>query len=250
MQATQKQIDANRRNAQKSTGPKSKEGKIRSSLNGWRHGLTGQVLTMAEEDREAFETFAREYRLACFPIGPIETQIAQSIAEDEWRLSRARAIENNVIALGHGSMAGDVETINTQMHAAMTQARVFWRDPNKFALLSLYEQRISRKLERNEARLRTLQTERKAALEAALEEAAFLAELAESNNQTYDPAPDFAHLAKQQNGFAFSTDQLNLLLLRKRRQIALRQPRPTPGKPVLVPRAETPHLQHDTCRQA
>jgi hypothetical protein len=95
MAATQKQIAANRRNSQKSTGPKSREGNIRSSLNGWRHGLTGQVLTMAEEDREAFEKFAREYRLALFPVGPIESVIAQSIAEDEWRLSRARAIENN-----------------------------------------------------------------------------------------------------------------------------------------------------------
>jgi hypothetical protein len=216
MPATQKQIDANRRNSQKSTGPKSREGKIRSSLNGWRHGLTGQVLTMAEEDREAFEKFAREYRLACFPVGPIETQIAQSIAEDEWRLSRARAIENNVIALGHGSMAGEVETINTQMHAAMTQARVFWRNPEKFALLSLYEQRISRKLQRNEERLKTLQAERKAALEAALEEAALLAELAESNKQTYDPTPDFAHRAKHQNGFAFSTDEIHRLLTRHR----------------------------------
>jgi hypothetical protein len=224
MPPTQKQIDANRRNSQKSTGPKSETGKIRSSLNGWRHGLTGQVLTMAEEDREAFEKFAREYRLALFPAGPIETQIAQSIAEDEWRLSRARAIENNVIALGHSAIAGDVDTINTQMHAAMTQARVFWRDPNKFALLSLYEQRISRKLERNEARLKALQTERKAALEAALEEAVLLAELAESNNETYDPTPDFAHRANHQNGFAFSPEQIHLALARKRRLIALRRP--------------------------
>jgi hypothetical protein len=228
MPATQKQIAANRRNSKKSTGPTSKEGKIRSSLNGWRHGLTGQVLTMAEEDREAFEKFAREYRLALFPIGPIELQIAQSIAEDEWRLSRARAIENNVIALGHSAIAGDVNTINTQMHAAMTQARVFWRDPDKFALLSLYEQRISRKLERNEARLKALQTERKATLETALEEAALLAELAESNNQTYDPTPDFAHRAKHQNGFAFSTDEIHLLLTRHRRLRTLKRPQPIP----------------------
>ena len=222
MPATQKQIDANRRNAKKSTGPKTETGKIRSSLNGWRHGLTGQVLTMAEEDREAFEKFAREYRLALFPIGPIELQIAQSIAEDEWRLSRARAIENNVIALGHSNMAGDVNTINTQMHAAMTQARVFWRDPDKFALLSLYEQRISRKLQRNEDRLKTLQTERKSALESALEEATLLAELAESNHETYHPTPDFAHRAKHQNGFAFSTEEIHRLLTRHRQLKQLR----------------------------
>jgi hypothetical protein len=217
MPATQKQIDANRRNSQKSTGPRSPEGKIRASLNGWRHGLTGQVLTMAEEDRDAFEKFASELRQAYFPVGALETQIAQSIAEDEWRLNRARAIENNAIALGHSSIDGEVETINTQMHAAMTQARVFWRNPEKFALLSLYEQRISRKLQRNEERLRALQTERRAALEAALKEAAILAELAESKNETYDPATDFAHPAQHQNGFGFSTTEIHRLLDRHRK---------------------------------
>jgi hypothetical protein len=239
MPATQKQIEANRRNARKSTGPKSPnedtrtclsrnesgnhvrrgQGKIRAALNGWRHGLTGQVLTMAQEDRDAFETFARELRNAWFPVGPLETQIAQAIAEDEWRLNRARAIENNVIALGHSSIDGEIETINTQLHAAMTQARVFWRNPEKFALLSL-------------------QTERKAALEAALEEAAILAELAESKNETYDPAPDFAHRAQHQNGFGFSTDQIHLLLARKRRQIASRQPHSAAQKPHLLNRRQ------------
>jgi hypothetical protein len=217
MAATQKQIEANRRNSKKSTGPRTKSGKIRSSLNGWRHGLTGQVLTMADEDREAFEKFAREYRLALFPVGPIELQIAQSIAEDEWRLSRARAIENNVIALGHSSMAGEVETINTQMHAAMTQARVFWRNPEKFALLSLYEQRISRKLQRNEQRLKALQTERKAALEAALEQARILAEAAESERQTCHPAE---HLPTP-NGFGISNEEFTRQLNLKRRLHAI-----------------------------
>ena len=89
MAATQKQKEANRKNAQKSTGAKSPEGKIRSSLNAWRHGLTGQVATMPNEDRAAFEKFASEIRHAFHPEGALEKQIAQSIAEDEWRLNRA-----------------------------------------------------------------------------------------------------------------------------------------------------------------
>jgi hypothetical protein len=98
----------------------------------------------------------------------------------------------------------------------MTQARVFWRNPEKFALLSLCEQRISRKLQHNETRLRILQTERKAALQQALEEAAILAELAESKKETYDPSPDFAHHARTQNGFGFSTDEIHRRLTRYR----------------------------------
>ena len=48
--ASQKQIDANRLNAQKSTGPTSEEGKNKSRLNAKRDGLTGQVITLSEDD--------------------------------------------------------------------------------------------------------------------------------------------------------------------------------------------------------
>jgi hypothetical protein len=213
MPATQKQLEANRQNAKKSTGPCTPEGKVRASLNAWRHGLTGQVATMPDEDRRAFETFTAEIRAAYHPEGALERQIAQSIAEDEWRLNRARAIENNVIALGHSSTAADVGTDNPQIHAALTQARVFWRSPEKFALLSIYEQRISRKIQRNEERLHALQTARQAALQQALEEARLLAERAEAKGEIYHPAPDFPNT----NGFAFSTTEFHRLLDRHRR---------------------------------
>jgi len=173
MPATQKQLEANRRNSQRSTGPTSPSGKIRSCLNALRHGLTGQVALMPEEDRVAFETFTTEIRNAYHPVGPLETQIAQTIAEDEWRLNRARSVENNWVALGHSMEAGDLDASHSEIHAAMTQARVFWHNPEKFALLTIYEQRISRKVGRNEERLRNLQKERKsAALEAAPQSAA------------------------------------------------------------------------------
>jgi len=48
--ATQKQIDANRINAQKSTGPRTEEGKSKSRMNAKRDGITGQVVTLSEED--------------------------------------------------------------------------------------------------------------------------------------------------------------------------------------------------------
>jgi hypothetical protein len=228
MPATQKQIEANRNNARKSTGPRTPHGKIRASLNAWRHGLTGQVATMPEEDRHAFDKFTAEIRHAYQPEGSLEAQIAQSIAEDEWRLNRARAIENNIIALGHSSTAADVESPNTQVHAAMTQARVFWRNPEKFALLTVYEQRISRKIQRNEERLHALQAARKAALQQALEEAQLLADLAGTKGETYGPACDF-FIA---NGFEFSAVEISRLLDRNQRLAAARAlPRPSLVRP-------------------
>jgi len=212
MPATQKQLEANRRNAQNSTGPVTPEGKIRSSLNAIRHGLTGQVALMPEEDRRAFDKFTSEIRNAYRPVGPLEIQIAQTIAEDEWRLNRARAVENNCIALGHSMEAGDLDATHPEIHAAMTQARVFWANPEKFALLSIYEQRLSRKVQRSETRLRALQSDRKAALEETLRQANALAQVAASKRETYDPAPDFA-----QNGFVFSAPEINRLMDRTRR---------------------------------
>jgi hypothetical protein len=106
----------------------------------------------------------------------------------------------------------------------MTHARAFWRNPQKFALLSLCEQRISRKLQRNEERLRALQSERKAALEQALEEAAILAELAKTKRELYYLAPDLAHLARTQNGFGFSIEEFTRLLRRKQQLTAVRAP--------------------------
>ena len=202
MPATEKQLEANRRNAQKSTGPKTPEGKIRATLNAWRHGLTGQVAVLPDEDRHAFETFCAAIRKAYKPEGPLELQIAQSIAEDEWRLNRARAIENNVLALGHHTLDAEIECLNTQIHAAMTTARTFWRNPEKFALLSIYEQRISRKLLRNEQRLLALQAARKAETAAAQTAAA---EAAAEAAAARTEAPKTATATP--NGFAFSTPE-------------------------------------------
>ena len=83
--ATEQQIAANRLNAELSTGPKSPEGRKRSSMNALRHGLTGQVTTMTDEDRTAHEKFSKALIQDLAPKGAMETQFAQRIATDSWR---------------------------------------------------------------------------------------------------------------------------------------------------------------------
>ena len=97
---SEKQLEANRRNAQKSTGP-GPEGKANSSRNNLRHGLTGHISLLPTEDREAHDAFCKDLIDSFTPETPMESQLAQSIAEDSSRLNRARAIENNMFALGH-----------------------------------------------------------------------------------------------------------------------------------------------------
>jgi hypothetical protein len=59
--ASSRQIEANRRNARNSTGPRSTSGKKRASQNAFRHGLTKRIAS-AEFDREV-ETLARQSRV-------------------------------------------------------------------------------------------------------------------------------------------------------------------------------------------
>jgi hypothetical protein len=147
--ATEKQIAANRTNAKKSTGPSTEEGKTRTSLNALRHGLTGQVTLMPEEDRAAFTKFCAAIVQSLNPSNALQRQVAQSIAEDNWRLNRMRAMEDNILALGHSSPAAEMETGHPEIHAALTAARVYSEDPHQFQLLSLYIQRTNREIHRN-----------------------------------------------------------------------------------------------------
>src|ERR1700679_498441 len=148
---SEKQLEANRRNAQNSTGPKTIEGKSRSSRNNLRHGLTGQVTIMPNEDREAHDTFCNELVEGFKPESPIEQQLAQSIAEDSWRLNRVRAIENNMFALGHADQHREIQI-------ALADAKTFQDQAAQFNLLTIYEQRINRGLRRNLKLLQELQT--------------------------------------------------------------------------------------------
>ncbi len=135
---------------------------------------------MPDEDREEFLRFCNSIVEDYHAEGPIETQLAQSIAEDFWRLNRGRAWETNTLALGYFNGAADrVNCDHPQIDDAMTQAIVFEKQAKNFALIALYEQRINRNIAKNEQRLRARQAERQAALAQAVEEAKLLEEEAE-----------------------------------------------------------------------
>ena len=202
---SEKQLEANRRNAQRSTGPKTDEGKAHSSRNNLRHGLTGQISLLPTEDRAAHDAFCNELSDSLNPETPMERQFALSVAEDSWRLNRARAIENNMFALGH-------EGERRELQIALADARTFQSQANQFQLLTIYEQRINRNLQRNLKQLHELQTERRAQREQALEEAKLLAQLNLMNGLPYEPDAD-----QDENGFVFSNAEINRAIDRDNR---------------------------------
>jgi hypothetical protein len=81
------QLDANRRNAQKSTGPKSEAGKKHSSENALIHGLTAKRVLLPGEDKALFETMWYEACAYFAPEGP-ELAIVRVWFEQWWRLRR------------------------------------------------------------------------------------------------------------------------------------------------------------------
>jgi len=198
---SEKQLEANRRNARHSTGPASSAGKERSSRNNLRHGLTGQISVLPTEDREAHDAFCAELVDSFQPETPMEQQLSLAIAEDNWRLNRARAIENNMFALGH-------EHERRELQLALADARTFQDHAKEFNLLSIYEQRINRTLHRNLQQLQALQTERRKQREREIEEAKLLAQANLINGIPFDP---------QQNGFVFSTAEINRAIDRDNR---------------------------------
>ena len=206
--ATEQQIAANRLNAQQSTGPKTEAGRNRSRMNALRHGLTGQVTTMTDEDRAAHDVFSNALMKDLAPEGAMETQLAQRIATDSWRLNRISAIEDNLFALGQLQNGGQACPDVPQIDAALTTAHVFTLESKQLQLLTLYEQRINRSIQKNLAMLQSLQAARKAAHEAAMKEAVALLQLSEMRGLEYFPTKD---------GFLFSTAEIHAVVDRQQR---------------------------------
>jgi hypothetical protein len=229
---SEKQLAANRANAQKSTGPKSAASKANSSRNNLRHGLTGQISLLPTEDREAHDAFCNELIDSFNPETPMERQLAQSISEDSWRLNRACALEHNMFALGHQHERREVQI-------ALADAKTFLAQAAAFNLLSIYEQRINRNLQRNMKLLKELQTERKAQRDQALEEAKLLAQLNLMNGLPYHPEEDFGRtgaspLCGSGNGFVFSPAEINRAIDRDNRLQAAKLAAMHSAKPAVT----------------
>jgi len=90
---TIKQIEANRLNALKSTGPRTEEGKRRSRCNAIRHGLTAETVIVGLEDPEDYESFEATIIADYDPTTAVERELVLRLASVLWRLRRATGIE-------------------------------------------------------------------------------------------------------------------------------------------------------------
>ncbi len=188
--------------------------KRRVSFNAFKHGLTSKVHVHTPEESESFRAHCDAYHSELSPVGIQETDLVQLIAEDRWRLKRARAIESNIFAEGINAHAGETESGDEQIDNALAEGKT-WVEQSKFlALITLYEQRINRAIEKNTAQLRVLQTARREAYAKAEQEAIMLHEYAEQRGEIYHPADDF-HPASEHGQFVYSPPKIAHILDRK-----------------------------------
>jgi hypothetical protein len=184
----------NQANAQHSTGPKSTEGKQRSSLNALRHGLTGQIVVMPTEDLAAYQRRLAGYNDEYRPKGSTEEDLVQALADTAWRLNRVAALETNLLTLGLTNPTPGIDGPE-QIQDAMSIVASLESQSKALANLSLHSQRLSRQFERTVAQLRELQDARRAKEEHDLNNLLDIVEMHEDKGETYDPSKD---------GFVFS----------------------------------------------
>ena len=93
-----KQAEANRQNARKSTGPKTPEGKDAVRLNAVKHGLLSQEVLLPGEDEDALGELGERVRADLHPVGELEDLLVEQIIAAFWRLRWLRRVEAGIFA--------------------------------------------------------------------------------------------------------------------------------------------------------
>ena len=200
------QLIANRENAQHSTGPRTPEGKKRSSLNATRHGLTGQLIVMPYEDLEAYHAFVERYINGLDPKNEPEKQLAVDMANNVWKLNRCTSIESGIYAMGHHDNADRNNVDNPQVHAALTAATTYLENSKQLENLSRQENRLRRTLQQSTKLYHDMQDRRREQESREIGEAMAIAKTHKMQDLPYDPAED---------GFVLSNTQIDRRITRE-----------------------------------
>jgi hypothetical protein len=94
-----RQIEANRRNALKSTGPKTEAGRLVSRRNAVRHGLTAETVIGALEDAEDYSAFEAAITADYDAQSAVERELVLRLASILWRLRRATTMETGLFEI-------------------------------------------------------------------------------------------------------------------------------------------------------
>ena len=160
--ATARQVEANRLNASLPRGPLSETAAAAISQNATKHGLTAKQIVLRHEDEAEYQELRASIVTEYQPATAQEHRLADQIAQNYWRLLRARrvetaAFENQLDALKHKLAIDPEAPIDNDQGISICMST----DPRHFDTLRRYETAIERAWYRAIRELRTLQNERR-----------------------------------------------------------------------------------------
>jgi len=150
--ATEKQIEANRLNAEGSTGPRSAEGKARSRFNALKSGIDAQSILLPGEDPAALLALRAEYYEHHQPVTPDERDTLDAVIQAVCLMRRFRVLETQLV---------QHELANTpDLDRAAPLGHIFSHASHKFVYLQSRMNSAERSFHRNQDRLERLKSHR------------------------------------------------------------------------------------------
>jgi len=200
MNPSPERLEANRANAQHSTGPTTPEGKAKSSVNAVKTGLTGQTVLLSTDDAVAYRQHLDRHFKHYAPANEEEHTLVQTIADTEWRLLRIAPLEAGLYAIGRRKLADLFpEEKDPLTRQALIDAEIFMTFRRDFSNLALQERRLRNQRAADIAQLKSLQKDRIDKQTEDWKRAEKLYKGAQSQGIPFDPA--FF-------GFVFSVQEL------------------------------------------
>jgi hypothetical protein len=146
--ATASQVEANRANAQLSTGPKTPAGLDAVRHNATRHGLTGKQIVVHGEDPAAYDALRARLLAEHAPASELEAMLVEELAQNFWRLERARRCESQMLQkIDLAAAMSDRGFLNLQRYTARIE-RSFNRAQKDLAALQAFRRKVEAKQDR------------------------------------------------------------------------------------------------------
>ncbi len=197
------QLTANRANSQLSCGPKTPEGKAKSSLNAVTTALTGRTVLLPSDDVALYEQHLRDFEKELRPMNRREIGLVQSLADIEWRRDRIPALQMAIFAKGRVEFANLFDEYPAAQRPMLIELHTFITYEKQLRNLQIQEARLWRQREKSNAELRQMQQERHQREKQDLETLGKLYMAAKHDKKPFDPVAI---------GFDYSIEDVELYL--------------------------------------
>ena len=146
--ATAAQTRANQQNAQHSTGPRTGEGKQRSSQNALKHGLRAKEPLIPGEDPDEFDRHSAEHIFQLHPDGILEENLVDQLIDLSWRLKRCGRLEAAMLNELHDTTTEQSESEDRDTDQIFGKSLLNSNGLTQLNRMGRYEAQLSRQYHR------------------------------------------------------------------------------------------------------